>query len=176
MALCAYSTPFEFVSFWPSHHFYYLRVCLILLYVLIDVYLLWHEGCVSSRAHTFCLLPLLGLGIAWAKAFIFPPSPCFSFSTTVGLLATNFAISLHHECYNFTSLFISCYLVGLWTDAPVVSTLFFINLLFRASLAHLPHLYLFRALLIKKVQRVYDNKPMTIEMNTKISNRRANRK
>ena len=82
MALCAYSTPSEFVSFWPSHHFYYLRVCLILLYVLIDVYLLWHEGCVGFWAHTFCLLPLLGLGIAWAKAFIFPPSPCFSFSTT----------------------------------------------------------------------------------------------
>ena len=115
-------------------------------------------------------------GYCLGKSLHFPTEPVLFFLHNMGLLATNFAITLHHECYNFTSPFISCYLVGLRTYAPIVPTLFFINLLFRASLAHLPHLYLFRALLIKKVQRVYDNKPMTIEMNTKISNRRANRK
>ena len=112
MALCACSTPFEFVSFWPSHHFCCLCVCLILLYVLADVYLLWHEGCVEFWAHIFCFLPLLGLGIAWVKAFISLPSPCFSFSMTMGLLATDPTMSLHRAYYNFTSLFI--FLVTPW--------------------------------------------------------------
>ena len=50
------STPSEFVSFKPSHHFYCLRVCLILLYVLSDIYLLWHEGCVGFWTYVPCLL------------------------------------------------------------------------------------------------------------------------
>ena len=51
--------------------------CLILLYVLVDVYLLWCEGCVDFWAHIFFLSSLLGLGITRAKAFIFLLSPCF---------------------------------------------------------------------------------------------------
>ena len=51
LALCACFTPSEFVSFWPSHHFCCLCVCLILLYVLVGVYLLWHEGCVGFWAY-----------------------------------------------------------------------------------------------------------------------------
>jgi len=62
---------------------------------------------------------------------------------TVGLLATNPALSLHHVCYNFTSLFISYYAMGLRVDVPVVPAHFFINLLLRVSLVHFPHLYLF---------------------------------
>ena len=70
-----------------------------------------------------------------------------SFPMTVGLLTANPAISLHHAYYSFISLFISCYLVGLWANALAVPAHFFINLLLRASLAHFPHLYLFWALL-----------------------------
>ena len=66
---------------------------------------------------------------------------------TVSLLATDYTISLHRACYNFTSLFISCYPMGLWVDTPAVPAHFFINLLLKASLAHFPHLYLFWALL-----------------------------
>ena len=65
----------------------------------------------------------------------------------VGLLVTDPTTSFHRACYSFTSLLISCYLVGLRADAPIVLAHFFINLLLRASLAHFPHLYLFWALL-----------------------------
>ena len=117
MVLCASFTPFEFVSFWPSHHFCCFNVCLILLYMLVDVYLLWHEGCVEFWAYIFCLLPFFGLVITWAKAFISLLSLCFSFSMTMSLLAIDPAMSLHRACYSFTSLFISCYPMGLCTDA-----------------------------------------------------------
>ena len=69
----------NFVSFQPSHHFYCHRVCLILLYVPVGVYLLWREGCAGFQAHIPYYLPLLRLGVAWAKALIFLPSPCFPF-------------------------------------------------------------------------------------------------
>ena len=65
--------------FWLSHHFCYLHVYLILLYMLVGVYLLWCEGCVGFWAYIPCLLPLLGLSVAWAKALIFQLSPCFPF-------------------------------------------------------------------------------------------------
>ena len=65
----------------------------------------------------------------------------------MGHLTTDPAISLHHAYYSFISLFISCYLVGLWANAPAVLAHFFINLLLRASLAHFSHLCLFWALL-----------------------------
>ena len=42
--------------------FYCLHVCLILLYVLVGVYLLWHEGCVGFWAYVPCLLSLLWIG------------------------------------------------------------------------------------------------------------------
>ena len=51
--------------------------CLILLYILVDVYLLWREGCVDFWAHILFLSSLPRLGITWAKAFIFLLSPCF---------------------------------------------------------------------------------------------------
>ena len=65
----------------------------------------------------------------------------------VGLLTTELAVSLHGVGHNFTSLFISCYPVGLRADASAVLAHFFINLLLKAFLAHFPHLYLFCALL-----------------------------
>ena len=144
MALCAYSTPFEFVSFWPSHHFCCLCIGLILLYVLVDVYLLWRKGCMGFWAHIFFLYPFLDLVLLWQK----PSSSCWAllfFSMTLSLLATDLAISLHCVCYNFTSLFISYYPMGLWADVTAVSTHFFINLLLKVSLVHLPHLYFFWA-------------------------------
>ena len=64
---------------------------------------------------------------------------------TVGLLATNPAIPLHCVYYNFVFLFNSYYPMGLRANVPAVSTHFFINPLFRASLTHLPRLYLFWA-------------------------------
>ena len=76
-----------------------------------------------------------------------PVEPMFSFSITVGLLATDSAISLHRAYYSFTSPFISCYPMGLWADVLVVPAHFFINLLLRVSLAHFLHLYLYWALL-----------------------------
>ena len=142
---CACSTLSEFVSFWPLHHFYCLRVCLILLHVLVGVYLLWCEGCVGFRAHALCLSPLLRLGVAWAKSPRLLAEPMFSFSMFMGLLAIKPAISLHHVCHSFTSPFISCYSVGLQAGAPTVPAHFFINLLLRASLAHFSYLYLFWA-------------------------------
>ena len=51
--------------------------CLILLYVLVDVYLKWREGCVGFWAHIFFLSSFLGLGVAWAKVFICLLSLCF---------------------------------------------------------------------------------------------------
>ena len=51
--------------------------CLILLYVLVDVYLIWREGWVGFWAHIFFLSSFPGLGVAWAKVFIFLLSPCF---------------------------------------------------------------------------------------------------
>ena len=78
LTFCACSTPSKFVSFWPSHPFYSLCVCLILLYVLVGVYLLWREGCVGFWAHVLCLLLLLGMLLVqkpssscWAHAFLF---------------------------------------------------------------------------------------------------------
>ena len=88
--------------------------------------------------------PFLGLGVAWAKAL---SSPCFFFLVSVGLLAIDPAISLHRTCYSFTSLFISCYPVGLRANAPTVPAHFFINFLLIASLTHFPYLYHFWALL-----------------------------
>ena len=86
-------------------------------------------------------------GCCLDKSLHLPIESILSFSMTVGLLATDPAISLHRVCYNFTSFFISYYLVGLRADAPVVPTHFFINLLLRTSLARFPRLYLFWALL-----------------------------
>ena len=74
-----------------------------------------------------------------------PIKPMFSFSMTIGLLATDSAISLHRAYYSFTSPFISCYPMGLRADVLVVPVHFFINLLLRASLAHFLHLYLYWA-------------------------------
>ena len=78
-ALCACSTPSEFFFFLaftpfllPFHLFdsaVYTSWCLSL----------WHEGCVGFWAHIFYLSSFLGLGIAWAKAFIVQLSPCFFF-------------------------------------------------------------------------------------------------
>ena len=96
----------NFVSFWPSHHFRYLRVCLILLHALVGVYLLWREGCVGFWAHILNLSPLLGLGIAWAESPHLPVEPMFSFSMFVSLLAIDPAILLHRAYYNFTSSFL----------------------------------------------------------------------
>ena len=79
LAFCACSTPFEFISFWPSHYFCCLCVYLILLYMPASVYLLWREGCVGYCVHILFLLPLLGLGVAWTKAFILLSSPSFPF-------------------------------------------------------------------------------------------------
>ena len=81
------------------------------------------------------------------KSLYLPVELIISFSMTVSLLATDYTILLHRACYNFTSLFISCYPMGLWVDTPAVPAHFFINLLLKASLAHFPHLYLFWALL-----------------------------
>ena len=78
-----------------------------------------------------------------------PVEPMFSFSMTMGLLAINSAIPLHHACYSITFLFNSCYPVDLQADVPIVPTHFFINLLLRASLAHFSHFYLFWVLLAK---------------------------
>ena len=78
-ALCTCSTPSKFASFWPLDHFCCLRVCLVLLYVLVGVYLLWREGCMGFWTYVPCLLSLFGLGVASAKALIFLPSLCCFF-------------------------------------------------------------------------------------------------
>ena len=49
---------------------------------------------------------------------------------------------LHCVGYSFVFPFTSYYPVGLQADVPVVSTHCFINPLLRATLSHLPHLYL----------------------------------
>ena len=73
--------------------------------------------------------PFFGLGVAWAKALIFQPSP----SVLVGLLVIGPVISLHHAYYSFTLSFTSCYTVNLWADVLAVPTHFFVNPLLRAS-------------------------------------------
>ena len=133
-----------FLSFWPSRHFYCRRICLILLYMLVGVYLLWHERCVSFLGS--CSLPFT----PWTRCCLdknlhLSTKPMLSFSMTMGLLATDLAISFYRAYYSFTSLFISCYLVGLRADAPAMLAHFFISFLVKASLAYFPHLYLFWA-------------------------------
>ena len=102
LTLCACSTPFEFVSFWPSHHFCCLLVCLILLYILVCIYLLWREGCVGFWAYVPCLSSLLWTRHCMGKGSHFPAEPMFFFLVSVGLLAIYPATSLHCACYNFT--------------------------------------------------------------------------
>ena len=65
----------------------------------------------------------------------------------VGLLAVDPAIPLHCACYSITFPFYFLLPMSLRADAPTVPTHFFINILLKASLAHIPHLYLFWALL-----------------------------
>ena len=64
---------------------------------------------------------------------------------TMGLLATNPTIPLHCVYYNFIFLFTSYCPMGLRANVPAVSNHFFINPLYRDSLAHLPCIYLFWA-------------------------------
>ena len=77
--LCACSTLFEFVSFWPSHHFCYLCFvwfcCMFwLVFISCGVKDMWAFGLMFPVFY-----PFFGLGVAWAKALIFLLSPCFSF-------------------------------------------------------------------------------------------------
>ena len=115
--------------------------------MLVGVYLLWCEGCVGFWAHIFLPFTLSYTGRCLGESPHLPTEPMFSFSMTMDLLVTDPVISLHRACCNFTSLFISCYPVGLWANALAVPAHFFINLLLSASLAHFSHLCLFWALL-----------------------------
>ena len=133
LVLCAYSTLSEFVSFCPSHHFCCLLVCLILLYVLVSVYLLWHKGSVGFWAHVTCPSSFLWIGHCLGKGLHLPVEPMFFFLVSMGLLTIDPAILLHHACYSFTLLFTSCYPVNLSTDVLVVPAYFFVNLLLKAS-------------------------------------------
>ena len=65
------------ISFWPLHHFYCLRVCLILLYVLVDVYLLWREGCVGFWTYVPCLSSLPQTGRCLDEGPHLPTEPIF---------------------------------------------------------------------------------------------------
>ena len=69
----------SFVSFWLSHHFCCLRVCLILLYILVGVHLLWREGCVGFWAYVPYLSSFLWTGCCLGKGLHLPIEPCFSF-------------------------------------------------------------------------------------------------
>ena len=97
-------------------------------------------------AHVPYLLSFLGLSIMGKGPHLFA-EPMFSSLASMGLLAIDPTISLYRTCYSFTFPFTSYYLVNLWVDVFAVPAHFFSNLLLRASLAHFPHLYLFRALL-----------------------------
>lgn len=83
-------------------------------------------------AHIVFLSSLLGLGITWAKAFVFLLSPRFLLYCRGPfwslILLYHFVVLLH--------LCLSLYF--LWADIPAVSTYFVVNPLLRASLAHLP--------------------------------------
>ena len=96
----------------------------------------------ASRCLSFVAWRICGLWVPYSLPFTLSWTLCYldkslylpteliiSFSMTVSLLATDYTISLHHACYNFTSLFISCYPMGLWVDTPAIPTHFFINLL-----------------------------------------------
>jgi len=99
--------------------------------MLVGVYLLWREGCVGFWAHILCLLPLLGLGVTWAKALIFLSSPCFPF---LCLWAFWLLIMPYHFVMPAVALPLFLLLVtpmGLWTNASAVPAHFFINLLLK---------------------------------------------
>ena len=102
----------------------------------------WAFGLMFPAFH-----PFLVLAIPWVKAFTFLSSPYSFFSCVCGPLGCGSCHTTSLCLYSITSLFISCYPVGLRADAPAVLAHFFINLLLRASLAHFSHLYLFWALL-----------------------------
>ena len=83
------------------------------------------------------------LGIAQVRAFIFIACRAHVFFfMAVGLLAINLVVLLHCVCYSFVFPFTSYYPVGLRANVPAVSTHCFINHWLRASLVHLPHIYL----------------------------------
>ena len=119
--------------------------CSILLYMLVDVYLLWHEGHVGFWAHIFFFSSLLKLGITWKRAFIFLLSLCFPSLWPWALWPLILQCHFIVPATFLPIFFISKYPVGLWVDVPVMSAHSPINLLLRASLAHFPHFYLFWA-------------------------------
>ena len=119
--------------------------CLILLYVLVDFYLLWCEGHVGFWAHIFFFSSLLKLGIAWKRAFFFLLSPCFPSLWPWALWPLILPCHFIVPSTILPIFFISKYPVGLWADVPIMSAHSSINLLLRASLAHFPHFYLFWA-------------------------------
>ena len=137
----------SFVSFWLSHHFCCLCVCLILLYVLVGVHLLWREGCVGFWAHVPYLSSFLWTGCCLGKGLHLLVEPCFSFLCSWAswqlILPYHFIV----PAIALPLFFISCYPVGLRVDAPAVPAHFFINLLLKASLVYFPHPYLFWVLL-----------------------------
>ena len=142
LALCACSTLFEFffLAFTP---FLLPLLCLVLLYILVGVYPSWCGGYVGFWAHSFSISFIPRLGIAQVRAFIFIACRAHVFFfMAVDLLAINLVVLLHCVCYSFVFPFTSYYPVGLWADVLVVSACCFINHWLKASLTHLPHIYL----------------------------------
>ena len=101
-----------------------------------------HVGwCLSFMAWRMCgLLGSYSLpftpswtGRCLGKIPYLPPELMSSFSMSVGFFVIDLVILLCHACCSFTSPFIACYPMGLWTDAPAVPAHFFINLLLRTT-------------------------------------------
>ena len=95
------------------------------MFIFCGVKDVWAFGLIFLAFYPFFGLAFLGPHL--------PIEPMFSFSMSVGLLAIDHAISLHHTRYNFTFPFTSGYLVDLWVDIPAVLAHFFVNILLRAS-------------------------------------------
>ena len=77
------------------------------MFIFYGVKNVWAFGLIFSAFYLFLGWVLLG------QILHLPAELVFSFSMIVGLLVIDPATSFHRAYYSFTSLLISCYLVGL---------------------------------------------------------------
>ena len=127
-----------FLAFTP---FLLLLHCLVLLYILVCVYPLWHGWYVGFWAHVFFLSSLLGLGTIQAKAFA--PVACWAFVLSlffmaVSLLAFNPTILLHRVCHGLALPLLLIAFAGLLASVLAVSAHWPNNSFLCAFSAHLP--------------------------------------
>ena len=104
------------------------RVCLVLLYILVSVQLLWHERHMGLWAFILCIPSSLWTGHCWVWALSLLPGLCPLLFYVRGLAGT-LAMPLHCSCYNTTYHFTSLLPLSLRAEALASPFLTFFLLL-----------------------------------------------